>query len=389
MNMSSNPAKTNYIPIIGIIGGGQLAFLLCLAAKKINCQIIILDPNKACSASHACYDIIVGDYGDETKLSQLFQRCDIITYEFENVDVKLIAKLNQKYPKCLQTYQPLFITQDRLREKLFALQIGIPTPTFYQLNEIDDVTFLAPLAKLPCLVKTRFSGYDGKGQAVISNVNELKTVSITNLITNHLCLLESKIDFIYEFSVIFGVSQNSKIILIGYFQNYHETGILRFSKIFTPSKKLQKIITGYMQTFAKKMNCCGIFTLEFFLSGDKKIIFNEFAPRVHNSGHLTTYSCSIDQFQAHLLLLLNQPFSSHYLSERYVMINVLGQHYQNIIEMLKTEQALTNKQLFWIDYNKSPALTNRKMGHLCIHENNIQLIKTYLKAVSLKENLVT
>ena len=339
---------------LGIIGGGQLGSMLCQAAKKLDFQTIILTNDSDAPAQNFCDEFICSNYTAKDNLEKFARMCDIITFEFENIPFETLNDLS--------TIKPVFpdpninkIVQNRLFEKNYVNELGVKTTKYAHIKNKKDLIKNSSL--LPGYIKTTTLGYDGKGQIFLENINNLK---IKEIDYSKDYILEKKINYSFEFSIILTRFQNKNIQMYSPFFNLHKNGILHMSTTKIPEKVIKddlEIAKDYTKKIAEKLNYIGTMCVEFFLDEDGPKL-NEIAPRVHNSGHLTIEAYNISQFENHVRAVMNMENSITTLKHDAVMTNILG---SDIIDARKSKYL--NKQFFH-DYLKTDIKEHRKMGHL-------------------------
>jgi 5-(carboxyamino)imidazole ribonucleotide synthase len=339
---------------LGIIGGGQLGSMLCQAAKKLDLQTIILTDDSDAPAQNFCDEFICSNYAAKDNLKKFAKTCDIITFEFENIPFETLNNLS--------TIKPVFpdpninkIVQNRLLEKNYVNDLGVKTTKYAHIKNKNDLIKNSSL--LPGFLKTTTLGYDGKGQLFLENINNLK---IKEIDYSKDYILEKKINYSFEFSIILTRFQNKNIQMYSPFFNFHKNGILYMSTTRIPETVIKddlEIAKDYSKKIAEKLNYIGTMCVEFFLDEDGPKL-NEIAPRVHNSGHLTIEAYNISQFENHVRAVMNLENSITTLKHDAVMTNILG---SDIIEARKSNYF--SKQFFH-DYLKTDVKENRKMGHL-------------------------
>ncbi|MDD3122345.1 MAG: 5-(carboxyamino)imidazole ribonucleotide synthase [Candidatus Izemoplasmatales bacterium] len=332
---------------IGIIGGGQLGMMMAREAIKLGHKIISLDPSKSCSITKYASIHLVYNYYDEEGIKKLIASSDVITYEFENINKEVITSLTDKLP---QKIQALEISQNRLKEKELAKSLGIQTAKFKKYIDKTDLFY-------PSIIKSIMGGYDGKGQLLIKDKLDFKP-ELLNVGTNY--IIEEIIDFDYEISVISTRDSFGKIVYYPVPKNVHKNGIL-FTSIITKDVPLNVIdrAKAYTMKILESLDYIGTLAVEFFVRGTD-VLFNEFAPRPHNSGHYTIEGCNVSQFKNHILAITSNHVIEPLLLADSIMINVLG---QNLGYFDKARQ-LSNVYIH--DYYKQEAFVNRKMGHITI-----------------------
>jgi 5-(carboxyamino)imidazole ribonucleotide synthase len=331
---------------IGIIGGGQLGMMMAQEAKLLGHSIISLDPNPNCSITNFSDYHIPKAFNDLTALEEMFRNCDVMTYEFENVDLAVLEKYITKIPQKLKA---LRFSRERLLEKKLARSLEIKTPAFKEVKTNEDFFF-------PSVVKTNTGGYDGKGQYKIESLAQRKQLNIS--INSYIC--EELIKFDYEISVIASRDMFGNIITYPITKNYHKNGILHLSIANeSVNPKLQLLAIDYTKRLLIELDYVGTLAVEYFVKEDE-VIFNEFAPRPHNSGHYTIDGCNISQFKNHILAITGEKVVEPVLLNKIVMINVLGQN-RSYYEKSKDITGVVVH-----DYYKNSQRLNRKIGHINI-----------------------
>jgi 5-(carboxyamino)imidazole ribonucleotide synthase len=340
---------------IGIIGGGQLGQMMAISAIYMGHKVIALDPAADCPASRVA-EIIVADYDDVDALRQLAERCDVLTYEFENVDadgLNAVIKENQ----LPQGTDLLRISQNRIFEKDFLeKKAGVQVAPYKVIKSSSELADLDLTKKY--VLKTATGGYDGHGQMVIASETDLPAAA--DLADTADCVLEEFVHFDLEISVI--VSGNGKDVTVFPVQeNIHRNNIL--SKTIVPariSNELAEKAQAMAVQIANKLELSGTLCVEMFAT-DHDIIVNEIAPRPHNSGHYSIEACDFSQFDTHILGVLGMPLPQIKLHAPAVMLNVLGQHMDQAQVFVK-ENPSAHLHL----YGKLEAKHNRKMGHVTL-----------------------
>ncbi|MFO7594313.1 MAG: 5-(carboxyamino)imidazole ribonucleotide synthase [Pseudomonadota bacterium] len=338
--------------IVGIVGGGQLARMMALAGIPLGLRFVFLDPAKdACAAElgeHLC-----GAYDDEAALARLAQMSDVVTYEFENVPETSIEFLSQRvpvYPGVLA----LATARDRLNEKSLFRQLGIPTVPFVAVGTLEELQQAMSTTGLPAVLKTRTLGYDGKGQAVLKE--EADILPAWEALGGVPLILEGFATFQREISVIAVRGQNGEIRFYPVTENSHRDGILHLSRS-RPGDRQQQQAETYAKALMEKLDYIGVMALELFDTGDK-LLANEMAPRVHNSGHWTIEGAVTSQFENHLRAILNLPLGSTEAVGYAAMVNFIG-------EMPEAKDILALPNSWLHDYDKKPR-PGRKVGHATV-----------------------
>lgn len=336
---------------IGIIGGGQLGLMIAEEAHRQGALVYALDPAPDAPAFAECDGHIVAAYDDLGALEQLGDMTDVLTYEFENVPGDILRHLEGKY-NIPQGIAPLFDSQDRLREKNNAKRHGLPVPDYVPLPacssdedcaevpcELTDGQRREELSEavkkvgMPCVLKTRRLGYDGHGQAVI---REEKDIEKAAELLHVPCILEAFVPFDYECSVIM-VRDGQKIIHFPIGRNIHKGGILDLC-IVPAGTELEPKIVDACEKFMEGCDYRGILAIELFIKGND-FVFNEMAPRPHNSGHYTIEGCTSSQYTELCHFLLGKTLEQPELVAPTVMKNILGQDLEAVWKIIDTAHA--------------------------------------------------
>lgn len=344
---------------IGIIGGGQLARMLASSAARLGFRTIVLEPGEGCPAAQVCNRHIVAAYDDQTALNELQQACDVVTYEFENVSLSAADHLQANVP----LYPPalaLQVSQDRLLEKQFLQQAGLQVADFRNVETEGDLA--AALQDFDGgILKTRRFGYDGKGQHVFHSASGDLPAILAELGGGPF-VLERKINFVSEFSVIAARAVDGTTMAYDPSTNLHEGGILRRSTVpALLSDESAAKARSMASTLLRALDYVGVIGVEFFLtstSDGEDLLINEFAPRVHNSGHWTREVCATSQFEQHMRAVAGHKLGSVQRFHDCEMLNLLGD------EALNIESYLAEPTTQVTLYGKLEAREGRKMGHV-------------------------
>ncbi len=336
--------------IIGILGGGQLGMMLCQVASKLNIQTFIYSDTDDSPAIKYANHFLIKKYDDFHEIDNFIKKCDFVTYEFENIPFKTLSYIEQKI-KISPSSEINQIIQDRLTEKNYVNKINIPTVPYMEINNTSDLKSVDPKF-FPAILKTRKLGYDGKGQIVINSKKDISDIP------NNEYILEKKINLQQEISIIAVRYKDGTIFTYQPIENIHKNQIL--FKSFSPANSEKSIIkeaTNHAYNFAEKISYVGTFCLEFFINEEKKLLLNEIAPRVHNSGHLTIESYNVSQFESHIRSVCDLEKVEPSLKSKSEMINILGDDIYNYREKSFKENE------YFHDYHKKESKTGRKMGH--------------------------
>jgi len=353
---------------IGILGAGQLAQMLALAGIPLGYRFVFYDPTPDCCAA-AVGEHIQEHYDNWQALQAFAESVDIVTFEFENVPVEtvnFIEKHRTVYPKA----NSLEATQDRLVEKQLFARLGIPTAQFHDISSRADLDQAADSLGYPLLLKSRTGGYDGKGQIMIESQDQLDSTWLE--INGQPFIAEQWVSFSREVSIIAVRSQNGDCEFYDLVENQHRQGILRTS-FNRPDDPLSANAQEYIQTLMNELDYCGVLTLELFQVGDQLVV-NEFAPRVHNSGHWTIEGAVASQFENHLRAVLNLPLGATTHVAYSSMINFIAQ-------MPAASELLNFAGTHYHQYGKQPK-PGRKLGHLTICAEQPETLETLTAEVN-------
>jgi len=347
-------------PILGIIGGGQLGSLLATAAKKLNIKTYILSDDPEAPAKKFCDNFIISDYNKIKNIEEFANKVDVVTFEFENIPYKIleyIAKLKPVLPKPTVNQ----IVQNRFTEKKFirttagaSKDLEIKMTNYALIKEKSDI--LKNEGLLPGILKTCNLGYDGKGQFIINNKDEINKLEID---FNKEYVLEKKLNLKKEISIIITRFLNNECLIYEPFENYHVNQILNRSVI--PSNITKDILIKAQKQaklIAEKLDYIGTMCVEYFIDEHNNLFVNEIAPRVHNSGHLTINAYNVSQFENHIRAVCNLEIIKLKKIHNAEMINIIGE------DIINYRNKSYSKNEFFFDYLKKEIKKKRKMGHL-------------------------
>ena len=371
--------------VIGIIGGGQLGRMLSQAAKKLEYKTVILDPIPLCPAGQVSDHQIVANYNSISAAKSLSNMCDVVTYEFENVDLNCLMKISENID-VFPSPEILRISSNRILEKEKLRNIGAPTVKFLPINSIEDFNQAKKIIGFPMIIKTASSGYDGKGQKLLKSEHDIDDYLINAINTKKSFIAEDFSDFNCELSVICARNIEGEIITFFPSENIHENHILDISIV--PPRVSEKVITSARNlatNIAEALDLVGLLAVEMFLTKNNQLLINELAPRPHNSGHYTMNGCETSQFTQLIKILTKQPLGNTNLSCSSVMINLLGDLWINNSSNLNFEKLNNSKNIFVHLYGKDEARIGRKMGHINITSENIS--DAFIKAMEIKSKL--
>ena len=344
---------------LGIIGGGQLGMMITEAAKNLSdaiSEITVLDPTDNCPAAQAGAKQIVGYFKDEDAIVKLAEQSDIITYEIESGNTDVLSKLNAEIEPSPTT---LGIIQDKLLQKKFLSENELPVSQFYEITSLDDLREKINDLGLPVLLKARRDAYDGRGNFKITSPDEIEKAY--QYFDGKSLMVEKFVNFKMEVSVIAARNTKGKIAAYPLVENIHENNILKIT--IAPARVSDDVIMDAGDIAKKTMEVlkgAGVFGIEMFIDQDDKILINEIAPRVHNSGHHTLQSCKTSQFEQHLRAILGLELGSTDLVHKTVMCNILGPDgYEGKYKPVELEKDGVYLKMYGKDVSKQ----QRKLGH--------------------------
>ena len=360
---------------IGIIGGGQLGKMLTMGAKKMGFQVGVLDPAENCPTAQIADWHIIADYDDVLALEEMARRSDVVTYEFENVNVDALSTITGLVP-VPQGTDLLAITQDRLMEKSFLEANNIVIAPYATIISPTDIQDAIESIGYPCVLKTTRGGYDGKGQYVLKDRSDLAPAM--NLLREGTCELEAWIPFEKELSIM--VAGNGReYMTFPIVENSHRNNILH--QTIAPaniSPDVASEVTRIAKVIAKAVDLHGVLAIEIFLTSSGSIYVNELAPRPHNSGHYSIEACNTSQFDAHIRGICGWPLGEVTLLSPAVMVNILGE------DLEKTYQQIQRQPDWQFHYyGKKESKTGRKMGHVTIVTNDVEATKEQIKQTNI------
>lgn len=342
--------------IVGILGGGQLGRMLALAGYPLGLRFRFLDPAQDAPAGQLG-ELVVGDYDDEELLRQFATGLDVITYEFENVPVAATRLLP------VPVFPPpaaLDVAQDRLAEKTFFQQLGIPTPSFAAVNSLAELESAVTRIGLPAVLKTRRFGYDGKGQQVLRTAEQIAPA--WQEMGDVPLILEGFVPFERELSIIGVRGRDGTTAFYPLIENEHRAGILRRSIAPAPdTATLQASAEALARSVLEALDYVGVLAVELFQAGER-LIANEMAPRVHNSGHWTIEGAETSQFENHLRAVLGLPLGPTTPRGQAGMLNLIG-------TLPDTAAVLSVPGAHLHLYDKAPR-PGRKLGHITLRADD-------------------
>lgn len=343
-------------PVLGILGGGQLARMLVAAAARLGIPCHIYTPGASDVAVQVCGKTSIGSLEDLEAVARFARQADVVTVESENIPLPALETV-----RGLSALRPnlraIATAQDRWLEKQFLTSVGLPTVVCAGIRSEDDLDAAVASVPMPAILKTSRLGYDGRGQVAVGSPSECRAAWMA--LDSVDCVLEARVDFAAEMSVVAARSGDGEFIAFDPSLNRHEDGILRSSKVpcgLDPAVQLDAIRAT--RAIVEALDYVGVIGVEFFVLPGNSLAVNEIAPRVHNSGHWTQNGCVVDQFEQHVRAVMGMPLGDGSRHSDVTMLNLLGE------DVLDLEKYLRDPNAGVHVYGKTPIQPNRKMGHV-------------------------
>ncbi|MCZ8115938.1 MAG: 5-(carboxyamino)imidazole ribonucleotide synthase [Silanimonas sp.] len=356
---------------VGILGGGQLARMMALAGAPLGLRFLAMDTSAdACAGQFV--PMVVGDWRDEKALAEFASRVDVATFDFENVPAESAEWLAARIP-VFPAPRALRIAQDRLAEKTLFNELGIGTPAFAAVDTRAGLDEAVARIGLPCILKTRRLGYDGKGQFRLKTAADLDAawVALGPQAPKVGLILEAFVPFEREVSVVAVRGRDGEFRAWPLTENWHRDGILSASMApCAEGAALEPQAVAYARKVAEALDYVGVFALELFVR-DGQLLANEMAPRVHNSGHWTIEGAETSQFENHLRAVLGLPLGSTAAVGHSVMLNWIG-------AMPEAAPVLRSPAGHWHDYGKT-SREGRKVGHATLRADDRATLRRELE----------
>lgn len=341
--------------VIGILGGGQLGRMLSVAAARLGYRTHIFEPSAMPPAGDVAHHVTHAPYDETDALLNFAAAVDVITYEFENVPATALDVLDHVRP-IRPGRQALAVSQDRLTEKRFLSDLGLAVAPFRPVDGADDLLNAVEDLGFPAILKTRRFGYDGKGQAMIRQAGDLDAAFAA--MAGAPALLEGVVTFTSEISVIAARGLDGTVACYDPGENLHRDGILHRTIVPAPLPARQRADAVLMAgQVLNALDYVGVLGLELFVT-PAGLVVNEFAPRVHNSGHWTQQGCVVDQFEQHIRAITGWPLGDGSRFADVTMENLIGD------DVLRAEHIATEPDAALHLYGKSGIKPGRKMGHV-------------------------
>jgi 5-(carboxyamino)imidazole ribonucleotide synthase len=342
---------------IGVLGGGQLGRMLAQAASRLGFDVAILEPEPDAPAARVAAHAIVAAYDDPAGLEALAKVADVVTFEFENVPARALERLAELGVPVAPGARALAVAQDRVDEKTFLNGAGVHTVAFAHADSAQGAAEAVAQIGAPALMKTRRDGYDGKGQRWVEHVAD--AAAAFEALGGKPVIVEAPAAFTRELSVIAARGRDGGIAVYPLAENHHEGGVLR--RTTAPAEVSAGIVAQAERIAAQilgGLDYVGVIGIELFELPDGRLLVNEIAPRVHNTGHWTMDGCEVDQFEQHIRAVAGWPLGPIHALVRVEMLNLLGD------EVLAWPKLAAEPDARLHLYGKREAKPGRKMGHV-------------------------
>lgn len=344
---------------VGVIGGGQLAWMMADAAKKLGIKLVVQTPAKDDPAVAIANDSVFAEIDDAAATGLLAALCDVITFENEFVNLSALRQLEQRGVRFRPKLDVLAPLLDKYHQRCYMQELGLPMPAFEQFSAMTAIAF-------PVVLKTRRHGYDGYGTMIVRSPIELQTA--LEKLGDRPLLVEEFIPFERELAIIAARAVSGEVALYPIVETQQVNQVCRrvlAPVTLEPAVALQA--AAIARTLLESLDAVGVFGIELFLTHDHKLLVNEIAPRVHNSGHFSLNACETSQFEQHLRAVAGLPLgNAHMRSQQAVMVNLLG--YETAASDYATQRqqlaAIPKAHVYW--YGKPESRPGRKLGHVTV-----------------------
>ncbi len=346
--------------VLGVLGGGQLGRMFTVRAREMGYRVIVLDPDHGSPAGAIADHHIAAQYHDPIALEEMATKCAAITTEFENVPADVLVELAQRVP-VRPGPEAVAIAQDRIAEKTYLEREGFPTTAFQVVNCPDDLALAWDAVGPPALLKTARLGYDGKGQASVTDPESLADAFAG--FRGAPCVLERRLDLQAELSVVLARGDDGELACFPPIENVHRNGVLYTATV--PARVTPALVDQARDlavSLAARLEYVGVMAVEMFVADGGSLFVNELAPRPHNSGHFTLDACVTDQFEQQVRALCGLPLGDPRLISPVAMINLLGDLWHD--GNPPWHNALSRHGVKLHLYGKHHPRPGRKMGHL-------------------------
>lgn len=377
----ANNESLGYIKRVGVVGGGQLAWMMASAARKLGIELVIQTPNASDPAVAIASETIFASVSDANATAALAEDCDCITFENEFVDLEALSSLEVQgicFRPAIKALSPLL---DKYNQRCYLKHLGLPVPNFITLEEFRNQELgdnkkqegktqkIHPMSlTIPLVIKARRHGYDGQGTFIITDLETLQQQLAAAREQPGQFLLEEFVLFERELAVIAARSSSGEVVTYPVVETQQQDQVCR--RVLVPadiSLDVTKQVEAIAHTLLNSLQAVGVFGIELFLTSEGKILVNEIAPRTHNSGHYTIDACEVSQFEQQLRAVCGLPLGSSALRcACAVMVNLLGYERSQHDYLEKRQQIaqISQAKVHW--YGKTISRPGRKLGHVTI-----------------------
>ena len=350
---------------IGVIGGGQLGRMFVFEAKRMGYHVIVLDPKPNSPAGQVADEQIVAGFDDISAYFELAKKTDVITFEFEHINAKILELLENSGYRVVPSSRTLGVIQNKFNQKTMLKRIGVNVPEFSEVNNLDELTNLFQYLDQKAILKSSFNGYDGKGNIVIKSKIELEPAY--QMFSGEEVFIEELIDFTKEVSIVV-VKNDTEVSFYPVVENVHQNSIL--IKTLVPARLTDDVLKKIHDTslmIVEELDDYGVFCIEFFVDNDSEIIVNEIAPRPHNSGHYTIEGCITSQYEQLVRIVCGMPLGSTHLRQPCAMYNILGnEESKGKYSVSGLDSLFSIKDCHCHIYGKPDTNNLKKIGHITI-----------------------
>lgn len=363
---------------IGIIGGGQLARMMALEARRMGYRVAVLDPDPEGPAAQVADICVTGAFDNLEAAKTLAARSDVITLDTEHVPAEILEQLEAMTP-VRPAASVLRVVQDRCEQRRFLEAQGVPQPGNAAVSDAESLRAAAAVVGFPCVIKTRRSGYDGKGQARVGQVAELEEA--WRALGQPPAIVESFVDFEKEISVLLARDLDGNVRFYPIAENVHRRHILHTSRV--PARIPVELVAQAEKLgarIASALGHVGMMAIELFVTREGGLLVNEIAPRTHNSGHYTFGACATSQFEQHVRAICGLPLGDPSLLRPAVMLNLLGDLWRDGLPAWQAVLSHPTARLHL--YGKKRPTAGRKMGHILILDEDGQDANEVAEAIA-------
>lgn len=370
---------------IGIIGGGQLGRMLTMEAKRMGYKVIILDPKPNSPAGQVADEQIEASFSDTNAIRELANRTEVMTYEFEHINAEILCSLESEGYRVYPSGKTLMKIQNKYKQKCMLKNASLKVPKFSAINGLEDLNNKFNEFNSKVILKTCSGGYDGKGNVVISDINNLQQAY--QELSDYELMVEEFITYTKELSIIIAKNNDETIAFYPIAENVHKDSIL--IKSIVPariSNELENEIKDIAKKVIETLDDTGIFCIELFIDSKSSIIINEIAPRPHNSGHYTIEGCITSQFEQLIRIITGMPLGSTKLESPCAMVNILGDsHVNGNYSFDGIESVLKEENCHLHLYGKLQSFFLKKLGHITALDDSSD--KAEIKANNALKNI--